>query len=848
MLSPFAETIFNRTYRFDEKETWEGCAARVAKFVADGDKESEKKFFEVIASRKFIPGGRYLYASGREVGQVNNCFLLRAEDSREGWGKLLDAHVCALSTGGGVGTNYTLIRPSGTPIKRFGGVASGPVSLMMMVNEVARHVMAGGSRRSALWAGLAWDHPDVLSFIETKNWTTSVKALKEKDFSFPAPLDMTNISVCLDDRFFKEVKKDEELYNLYYKICKSMCKTGEPGFSIDLGAKSAENLRNPCVPYRTLVLTPNGLRPIGEVIEGDKVWTGKRFASVVKKFNNGIKPVYKFKTTGGVFEGTSTHKVLSNGIKTPVAEANSIDTCVGPVDTVKNRSPIAVMDGLLIGDGSVHKASNNLIYLCVGTKDQDYFDSEVSSCFIKDRSKLGIGAWEVQTSLEPEDLGKTWTRTIPQRYMKASADVKKAFLRGLFSANGSCIVTSERQRIALKQTSEVLVRQAQIMLSSIGIRSYITTNSPTEIEHKNGMYTSKQSFDLNIVSDRALFMEHIGFIQAYKNMKLNNGRRKKVTFDVYGTEYLADEEVFDITVNDPDHTYWADGMLISNCTEVVSADSFDCCNLGSINLPRIESIDELKEITKIAVKFLYKGTLVGWMPKEAFATMRDKNRRIGLGIMGLHDWCLKHGLSYEPSGELGKWLSCWANVSDSEAKKVAKQFGGPAPKGVRAIAPTGTIAIIGETTSGIEPIYCVAYKRRFLEAGKTKYTYVIDPTADRAVNEYGIDPDEIEDSVSLAKNVERRIAMQAFVQDFVDQAISSTINMPEWGEPGNNNAKQFADTLLKYLPRLRGITVYPDGARAGQPITPIKYDTAKKHKDVVYEEDQERCAGGVCGV
>jgi ribonucleoside-diphosphate reductase alpha chain len=110
-----------------------------------------------------------------------------------------------------------------------------------------------------------------------------------------------------------------------------------------------------------------------------------------------------------------------------------------------------------------------------------------------------------------------------------------------------------------------------------------------------------------------------------------------------------------------------------------------------------------------------------------------------------------------------------------------------------------------------------------------------------------MDPEDIEDTYTLATNVERRIAMQAFVQDFVDQAISSTINVPEWGEYGNSNAKKFSQVLLKYLPKLRGITVYPDGSRPGQPITPIKYETALKH-NVVIEESEEKCVQGVCSI
>lgn len=529
MLGEFANLIFRRTYAIHPEETWEGCARRVAEFVGSDHPDLVEDFYAAISSRKFMPGGRYLAQSGRDVPQLYNCFLMHPEDSREGWSTLLGKHVMALSTGGGVGTNYSKIRPRGTLIKGFGGTASGPVSLMKMVNEIARNVMAGGKRRSALWAGLNWKHPDVREFISAKDWPTPVRALKEQDFNFPAALDMTNISVCLDDEFFEKVNKDPDIWDLYYTICKKMCKTGEPGLSVDIGKNAGNVLRNPCC-------------------------------------------------------------------------------------------------------------------------------------------------------------------------------------------------------------------------------------------------------------------------------------------------------------------------------EVVSDTDSDSCNLGSINLSKIDSIDELKKITRLAVKFLYLGTFKSWSPHQDFHNIRQTNRRIGLGLMGLHEWCIRHGERYEPNGELGKWLSCWANISDDEADKFSKKMKSARPVAVRAIAPTGTIGILAETTTGIEPVFCVAYRRRYLDVGGIwQQQYVIDPTVKKLVEEGFLkDPNDIEDSVKLSKNVERRIRMQVYVQSFVDQAISSTINLPEWGEPGNANAKQFAETLLEYLPKLRGVTVYPDGSRPGQPIVPIRYETALKHSPDALT--LEECKEGVCGI
>src|SRR5712664_772419 len=101
-MSSFASTIFSRTYAYDETETWDGCAARVAKAVAN-DLDQEEKFYQIIKDRIFIPGGRYLYSSGRPKFMNSNCYGFVAEDSREEWARLLSDVTMCLSTGGGLG-------------------------------------------------------------------------------------------------------------------------------------------------------------------------------------------------------------------------------------------------------------------------------------------------------------------------------------------------------------------------------------------------------------------------------------------------------------------------------------------------------------------------------------------------------------------------------------------------------------------------------------------------------------------------------------------------------------------------------------------------------------------------
>lgn len=297
--------------------------------------------------------------------------------------------------------------------------------------------------------------------------------------------------------------------------------------------------------------------------------------------------------------------------------------------------------------------------------------------------------------------------------------------------------------------------------------------------------------------------------------------------------------------------------LRNACTEVTSEDDSDVCNLGSINLGRIDSLDEFREIVSLATMFLICGTLKADLPYEKVAETRAKNRRLGLGLMGMHEWLMKKGSGYEVSPELHRWLSVYRSQSDLVSAGFADQLGISRPVAKRAIAPTGTIGILAGTTTGVEPLFAVAYKRRFLKGQRWHYQYVVDGTAQELISLYGAQPDTIESAIDLAPKYEQRIKFQADVQDYVDQSISSTINLPAYGTELNNEdtIEPFAQVVASYAHRLRGMTVYPDGARGGQPLTSIKYSEAVKQLGETFEENIEThdlCditgKGGSCGV
>ena len=168
----FAKTIYTQRYAIHPEETFEEACERVANHIAIAENGSKDKwagrFKEVMVHNRFIPGGRIWYGAGRMKGQLLNCFVIPTEDSREGWGKTVSDMLIISGTGGGVGINFSPLRPRGTPIRGTGGEATGAVSLMEVINETGEVIKAGGGRRTALMQCLRYDHADIIEFLHKK--------------------------------------------------------------------------------------------------------------------------------------------------------------------------------------------------------------------------------------------------------------------------------------------------------------------------------------------------------------------------------------------------------------------------------------------------------------------------------------------------------------------------------------------------------------------------------------------------------------------------------------------------------------------------------------------------------
>jgi ribonucleoside-diphosphate reductase alpha chain len=547
--SKFSEDIFYTKYSHEGAETFHELACTLVEDVCQTNlsKDEKEALIDHISNLRFLPGGRYLYYAGRDKKFFNNCYLLKAEeDTREDWANLSWKSESCLMTGGGIGVDYSTYRSEGQTLKGTGGVASGPIPKMQMINSIGQKVMQGGSRRSAIYASLNWKHDDIDKFLTAKNWFDmpvgntgkTLFDVKQDDFNFPAPLDMTNISVNYDTEWLLNYWETGDLGHVFRTNVHQALRTGEPGFSFNFFEKENETLRNAC-------------------------------------------------------------------------------------------------------------------------------------------------------------------------------------------------------------------------------------------------------------------------------------------------------------------------------TEVTSEDDSDVCNLGSLNFARIDDLNQLQEVVQLATKFLLCGTLRATLPYEKVYEIRNSNRRLGLGLMGLHEWLIQRGHKYETTPELHRWFKVYEAESDKVARSFADTLNISVPVAVRAVAPTGTIGILGGTSTGVEPIFAVAYKRRYLKNKRWHYQYVVDSAAQEMIELYAVKPESIESALDLVTNYERRLNFQANVQEYVDMSISSTINLPAWGTEDNNEGKveDFAQTLAKYAHRLRGFTCYPDGCRGGQPLTKVPYSEAIEKLGEEFEDNiqpHDICeitgSGGTCGV
>lgn len=295
---------------------------------------------------------------------------------------------------------------------------------------------------------------------------------------------------------------------------------------------------------------------------------------------------------------------------------------------------------------------------------------------------------------------------------------------------------------------------------------------------------------------------------------------------------------------------------------------FEACNLGSINLahmvkkthhgPAVD-YDRLREVTRISVRFLDNVIDMNNYPLPQIRDMALGNRKIGLGVMGWADMLIKLRIPYGSPESLGLAEEIMGFIH-RESEKVSEELAekrGTFPNfpasvfkkprrnaTLTTIAPTGSISIIANASSGIEPLFALSYQRHVLDSTLTEVHPLFEEVAREegfyspeivarvsqgdALEEIEEIPDHIKDIFVTAHDIdpERHIKTQAAFQKFVDNAVSKTVNFCNEATP-QDVAMVFQ---LAYELKCKGVTIYRDGSRDSQVLTTGKTDDKPKSK------------------
>ncbi|MDE4176230.1 adenosylcobalamin-dependent ribonucleoside-diphosphate reductase [Phaeobacter sp. PT47_59] len=263
--APIAEQIWDMKYRFKQADgtpidmTVEDSWRRIARALAEGEETPdhwEARFYAALEDFKFLPAGRITAGAGtaRQV-TLFNCFVMgTVPDSMGGIFDMLKEAALTMQQGGGIGYDFSTIRPRGADVRGVAADASGPLSFMDVWDAMCRTIMSAGSRRGAMMATMRCDHPDIEDFITAK--------------SDPARLRMFNMSVLVTDDFMEAVKEGRswdlvfgdkvyhtvEARDLWNKIMQATYDYAEPGVIFIDRINKANNLSyveeisatNPC--------------------------------------------------------------------------------------------------------------------------------------------------------------------------------------------------------------------------------------------------------------------------------------------------------------------------------------------------------------------------------------------------------------------------------------------------------------------------------------------------------------------------------------------------------------------------------------------------------------------------
>ncbi len=798
-MSDIVNEVLAARYFREGESSWEDVCRRVADYVGNTDDEREI-YYDMMVNKDFVPNSPTLMNAGTNTPLLSACFAFGMEDDLESILRVFHNAMKVMKHGGGIGIDFSNLRPKDDPIESTGGTSSGVVAFMEMFNQGVETIKSGGRRRGASIGSLDISHPDIEDFISSK--------LDE------GKLTNMNISVRITDDFMRAVENDDDwnlVFNgkvyktikareLFKKIVHGAWKYGEPGILFVDEIKRKEPYKgdkykigqNPCVSGDTLILTNEGYKRIDECVDKETtIWNGYEWSVVTPCVTGYEQEVMEVTfSDGNKVKCTPYHKfILQNGYKgsggkivikeaKELINGDKLVKCNYPVIEGIEELENAYTHGFYSGDGYYYvRDKKHMIEL---------FDKKKELInYIKYRHMYVKSDRQILLTLFDAGYNKSF---VPDCSYTIKSRLE--WLAGIIDSDGG-INTSEGS-ILIASINKKFIMDIKYMLNTLGINTNVRLKSPECLkllpDGKGGkaFYNCKDLYGLYLAASDVAKLKELGLETHRVPIDVTINRNAKRFISVVSIERTGEivDKVY--CFNEPkNHTGIFNGVILGQCGEtnlLTCPNGGESCNLGSINLSNLYGAtpNDYENITKQSTYFLNNVIDKNFYPVPEIEEMTKGFRRIGIGVMGFADLLIKTGLPYDsPEAlQLAENIMSMINAASIKTSEKLTEIYGTFPKfdeceidtprynySTTVIAPTGTISLLAGCSSGIEPIFSLVHKRYTWADGEKVGYLQVHPIFKEKLDAYIESHYEVTKWDSMKKSVLEHAYSKGTIQD-----------------------------------------------------------------------------------
>lgn len=863
---PFCDFLHATKYRA-EGETYEGYAKRIALALSD-DYQHEQEIFDFASTMRFMPAGRIqAWAGSPKVVTPYNCFVSPTihDSFVDGPAKdvgryavidmnavsIMDAAKLAAQTmrqGGGIGYDFSTLRPAGDMIMGVRAKTDGPIAFMPIFNAVCQATSSAGERRGAQMGVLRCDHPDIRKFITMKTNNDFLRGFNVSVGVTDELMEAVARNGTFDLRFGGRVYQTVDACELWDLIMRTTWDWAEPGVIFLDTINRMNNLwycetistTNPCVPGDTPILTSKGYVDIESVVGQDTwIWNGEDWAEVTPFATGFNDTVVVNLSDGSSLRCTPAHEFCvwegwdRNGVGKKVRAENlkpgdKLEKFNMPVvhEGITHYTHDAYSQGFYEGDGSAG-LNRSFVYgpklVC-----KDRLVGTFSSAGVKDAEIWNHGPM-LQKGFVPVD---------------ATSSYCLEWLAGLIDSDGCATHDKNGTGFQICSINKDMLDRTRLMLTRLGVRAKVVRgHGPMRKDMPGGTYLCQQGWRLLIGNTDAAHLMSLGMtLSRVKHDGAIPQRDARQFVTVVSVEESEPCETFCFTEKGTGRGTF-NGIVTGQCGEQ-PLPPYGACLLGSFALPKYlkrdlagwyfdweQFLHDIPNVVRMMDNVIDKATY----PLPQQREEATSKRRMGLGVTGLANALEAMGMPYG-SVPFVTFETKLMNVLRDEAYRasiaLAKEKGAfklfdaekylasghnqMLPEDIRAdirkygirnshltsIAPTGTISFSADNMSGgIEPVFAWETERPVdMPGGKQVVT----------VKDYAVNFLDTKGRTTAQVTVDEHMAVFLAAAQYVDSAVSKTVNVDK-----HVKFEDFKDIYRRaYEGNAKGITTFnKDGKR-----------------------------------